>query len=235
MVSRGERYPLSSGSPRAKDTTGRTTGCPWDRGAAADVTLLSQEHQSLTVFAGDTRCTFGNGSKDKATQGHRLPGLLISVPVTLQPGGSRVWVQEDISARLCEVVLKQKVWVGVRVHGLRFIAPDPRPGNKDSHQTDTLTHPQALGTEHCRASASQTHCGRAPGVRRVLKLLLCFVLGEKRGGGIQWNPGPRSLEKPECNSHQGFHHTGEATGNLSWQRCSRADSDCLGWEEIQTD
>lgn len=137
----GRKVPPASGSPRAKDTTGRATGCLWDRGAAADVTPLSQEHQSLAVFAGDTRCTFGKRSKDKTTQGLRLPGLLISVPVTLQPRESRVCVQEDISARLCEVVLKQKVWIGVRVHVLRFIAPGSRPGNKDSHQTDTLTHP----------------------------------------------------------------------------------------------
>lgn len=32
----------------------------------------------------------------------------------------------------------------VRVHGLRFIAPGPGPGNKGSNQTHTLTHPQAL-------------------------------------------------------------------------------------------
>lgn len=41
--------------------------------------------------------------------------------------------------------------------------------------------------------------------------------------------------KPKCNSHQGFRHSSEATGNLGWQRCSRANSECLGWEEIQTD
>lgn len=77
---------------------------------------------------------------------------------------------------------------------------------------------------------------RPPGPRTPL--MLC-VGGEERGLGqknsIPWNPGPRSLEKPECNSHRGFHHSGEATGNLAWQPCSRADSDCLGWEEIRTD
>lgn len=45
------------------------------------------------------------GPKDTATQDHRLPRLPISVPVTLQSRGSRVWVQEDISARQDDVVL----------------------------------------------------------------------------------------------------------------------------------
>lgn len=88
-----------------------------------------------------------------------------------------------------------------------------------------MTHPQDLGTEHCGASASPARCRRAPGVLRVLESLLRFVL---KKDSVQWNPGPRSLEKPECNSHQGFHHSVEARGNLAWQRCSRAN-DCIGW------
>lgn len=70
--------------------------------------------------------------------------------------------------------------MGVRVHGLGFRAPDPRPGNKDSRQTDTLTHPQALGTDHCGACAFPARCGRAPGVRRVLESLSRFVLNKKK-------------------------------------------------------
>ena len=128
-IEQGRRVFPASGSPRAKDTTGGTTGCLWDLEAVADVTPLSQAHQSHAVFAEDMRCSFGNRSKEKAAQGHWLPHVLISVPVTLySPKGVECGFRRT-SVLTNERLSSSRGLCRVRVHGLRFIAPGPGPGN----------------------------------------------------------------------------------------------------------
>lgn len=104
-LSRGEKYPQLLGAQRPRTLPGaqldaggtvarRQTLLRCPMSISPTLSLLATRG-ALLIIGPKTR-------QLRATGSHRL---LISVPVTLQPWGSRVWVQEDISARQCEAVL----------------------------------------------------------------------------------------------------------------------------------
>lgn len=64
-------------------------------------------------------------------------------------------------------------WSEEFVYGLGLLAPGPGTETKDPQQTDTLTHPRALGTDGCAARppppAAARRPGRPPGPRALCR------------------------------------------------------------------